>query len=282
MPEDPSDEGESSQPRPPTPPSSYPPPGGPPSYPPPGSEPPAYPPRGYPPEGSSSYPPPGDAPEGRPSYPPGYGPPPSERGYGQPPYGQPPYGQPPYGQPPYGQPPYGQPPYGQPPYGQPPYGQPYGSSPGPGPGTAGLATYGRRVGGWLIDWVLLTIVSVAILWPLHVYGRSVTAGVVHRSTYHLSSGGILIQAAVIVVYGGLMCGSRAGQTLGMKFVGIRAVRLDTGGPIGYGRAFGRAALEYVMFLVLVLPWIVDMLFPLWDKTQQTIHDKAAGTVVIRG
>jgi len=28
------------------------------------------------------------------------------------------------------------------------------------------------------------------------------------------------------------------------------------------------------------PWIIDMLFPLWDAQEQTLHDKVAGTIVI--
>jgi uncharacterized RDD family membrane protein YckC len=28
-------------------------------------------------------------------------------------------------------------------------------------------------------------------------------------------------------------------------------------------------------------WLLDMLFPLWDKQRQTLHDKIAKTVVLR-
>jgi uncharacterized RDD family membrane protein YckC len=30
-----------------------------------------------------------------------------------------------------------------------------------------------------------------------------------------------------------------------------------------------------------VPWIVDMLFPIWDPMNQTLHDKVSGTVVVR-
>ena len=67
---------------------------------------------------------------------------------------------------------------------------------------------------------------------------------------------------------------------GMMATGTRVVRAGTNNAIGYGRAFGRAAFEYLLSLVLFLPWVLDMLFPIWDPRNQTLHDKVAGTVVI--
>jgi uncharacterized RDD family membrane protein YckC len=37
----------------------------------------------------------------------------------------------------------------------------------------------------------------------------------------------------------------------------------------------------LLFIVLGLIWLLDMLFPLWDKSGQTLHDKRAGSVVLR-
>jgi RDD family len=31
---------------------------------------------------------------------------------------------------------------------------------------------------------------------------------------------------------------------------------------------------------LFVPWIVDMLFPLWDSRKQTLHDKVTGALVL--
>ena len=33
---------------------------------------------------------------------------------------------------------------------------------------------------------------------------------------------------------------------------------------------------------LVLIWLLDLLYPLWDKKRQTLHDKVGGSVVLRG
>jgi uncharacterized RDD family membrane protein YckC len=67
----------------------------------------------------------------------------------------------------------------------------------------------------------------------------------------------------------------------MMAVRVKAVSTESGGPIGYGRAFGRAVFEYLMAVVLFVPWIVDMLFPIWDPRNQTLHDKVTNTVVVK-
>ncbi|HEY5244033.1 MAG TPA: RDD family protein, partial [Acidimicrobiales bacterium] len=78
-----------------------------------------------------------------------------------------------------------------------------------------------------------------------------------------------------------MCGSARGQTVGVMAVSARAVDERTGGPIGFGRALGRALFEWLMVIVIFIPWIIDMLFPAWDQRRQTLHDKVTRTVVVK-
>jgi len=226
-------------------------------------------------------PPPGPPP----SYPSGgsYGPPPG-------PYGPPPGSNwPPPGS-------YGPPPgsYGPPPgsYGPPPgsYGPPPGSFWPPGADAAsGLANYGARLGGWLIDWVILLVVELVITSVLDAakvasvtfHSTTGTTGAPVAHATHFSVLGPVVSVVIILLYGAFFCGSARGQTIGMMAVGARAVDMDTGGPIGFGRALGRAAFEYLMFILLVVPWVVDMLFPAWDPRRQTLHDKVTRTVVVR-
>ncbi len=99
---------------------------------------------------------------------------------------------------------------------------------------------------------------------------------------------LLIAGLLYLVYGTVLCGSRRGQTVGMMVVGVRAVRADTLERLGYPRAGIRALAEGVLrsldlispFLLLV--WLLDFLFPLWDQKRQTLHDKVGGSVVLRG
>lgn len=65
----------------------------------------------------------------------------------------------------------------------------------------------------------------------------------------------------------------SGQTFGKRLVGIRVVNQETDGPIGYAaaahRAGARAAFWFVSFLALA------------DPLMQTLHDRSAGTIVIK-
>ncbi len=248
------------------------PPGTPPS---PGSTqgpPPSYPPGG---PGPGSYGPP-------PSYPPGGGGP---GGYGPPP-SYPPGGGGPgsYGPPP------SYPPGGGGPGG---YGPGYGGYGGYGPpvtGTSsGLANYGIRLGGWLIDWVILLVVGLVLnavfnaarLARINFQSTTTSTGVHVVHVAHFSVLGPIVDIVIVLLYGAFFCGSARGQTIGMMAVGARAVDMDTGSPIGFSRALGRAAFEYLMFLVFVVPWVVDMRFPAWDPRRQTLHAKVTRTVVVR-
>jgi uncharacterized RDD family membrane protein YckC len=97
----------------------------------------------------------------------------------------------------------------------------------------------------------------------------------------------LITGVLFIAYGTVLCGGPRGQTVGMMAVGARAVGEEDRGTLGYGRGFARALVEGVLrllnllFFLLGLIWILDMLFPLWDKKRQTLHDKVVGSVVIR-
>ena len=65
---------------------------------------------------------------------------------------------------------------------------------------------------------------------------------------------------------------------------IRVRRLD-GSPAGWREAALRPVLETVISLLrastLGLLSLVDYLWMLWDKQKQTLHDKLAGTIVVK-
>jgi uncharacterized RDD family membrane protein YckC len=89
--------------------------------------------------------------------------------------------------------------------------------------------------------------------------------------------------AVMWSYYTLLEGGRAGQTVGKKALSIRVIRQETGGPIGYPRALGRNAVRGLPFFIpfVGLLWVLlDNLWMLWDRESQTLHDKAARTLVV--
>lgn len=77
-----------------------------------------------------------------------------------------------------------------------------------------------------------------------------------------------------------------GQTPGKQLVGIRAIKVD-GSPSGWGWTFLR---EFVVkgmlfggiasYVTFGLAWLIDYLWPLWDKDRQALHDKIVGTLVV--
>ena len=64
--------------------------------------------------------------------------------------------------------------------------------------------------------------------------------------------------------------SLTGQSMGMRLVGIRVRRLGVDGPVGLLSTLLRTAL-----LVLLVPALI------YDRDRRGLHDRAAGTVVVR-
>ena len=219
-------------------------------------------------DGPPSAPPgPPSAPPGPPSAPPTMPPPPSF-GSGPPPGAfdpPPPPPPPPSG---YPAPPPGA--YAPPPY----YG---GAAPSGGPVGYGLASFGQRVGGFLIDTFIVS--------AIYIVGIIVAVVATPSSTYdnpNPGPGGIgllvmFLSWAFAFVYYPFFEGKPAGQTLGKKAVGIRVVRKSNGGPLGYGLAIGRLFARFADSFTLGL----GLLWAAWDPEHQTFHDKIAGTLVVR-
>ena len=131
--------------------------------------------------------------------------------------------------------------------------------------TGTLAGWWRRVGATVIDGI---IIGIPIGFILGLIGA--TQGTIEG-----------ISAVVFFVYLMLMIGRPSGQTIGN--MGVRTRVVDARNP-AYSIPPGRAALRALVLLVLqvtVIGWILDILWPLWDRQNQTLHDKAAGSVVVR-
>jgi uncharacterized RDD family membrane protein YckC len=149
-----------------------------------------------------------------------------------------------------------------------------------------LANYGSRLAGWLIDWLILLIVCGSISALTHSFhyshvATSVTGFSSTNRSFRWGMPGALLSPLIVVLYGTIMCGSNRAQTVGMMVAGTKAVKVSTGAPIGYASALGRALFEWFLAFVFFFPWVLDMLFPLWDPKNQTLHDKVSGTIVVK-
>ncbi len=143
------------------------------------------------------------------------------------------------------------------------------------------ATWGSRVGAYLLDILFATVIpSIAgiVLLATGVDGLEALGAVV------------LIAAIGIAfpVYSAAFearSGERAGQTLGKQIVGIRVVR-DGGEPIGFGFALLRELAVRWLLIGFVGGWfffppLLNLLWPLWDESNRALHDMVVSTHVVR-
>jgi uncharacterized RDD family membrane protein YckC len=166
----------------------------------------------------------------------------------------PPQGQPAYAAP--QAPAYAPPPPGYGPPGAGYYGAPvYAQAPAlpPALANAQLASYGSRVGASLLD-ALFVVFTIGI-------GYIVNFFLLARQ------------------------GPENGMTLGKKAVGIRVARAD-GQPVSLGFALLRDFVVRLLliggagFFLLGIPGLLDVLWPLWDQQNQTLHDKIVSSYVV--
>jgi uncharacterized RDD family membrane protein YckC len=120
----------------------------------------------------------------------------------------------------------------------------------PQSGPRSVAGVARRLGSLMIDWVMAALIALAVL------GDKNQASVQYL-TLAIFAGEIWLLTAL------------TGFTVGKRLLGMRVARLD-GQPVG----FSRSLIRTVLFL-LVVPALV------LDADLRGLHDKAAGTVVIR-
>ena len=118
------------------------------------------------------------------------------------------------------------------------------------------AGFWRRLGGFLIDGILLAGVTVILGLALSPNASS-TIGFVIGITYSV----------------GL---NANGGTLGKQAVGLRLIDAKTGADIGYPRALVR----YIVAIASGLALLLGYLWSIWDGKKQTWHDKVAGSVVV--
>jgi uncharacterized RDD family membrane protein YckC len=162
--------------------------------------------------------------------------------------------------------------YGPPPSAYPPAGPTGGRGPGEEALDAfgrPLATWGQRLGALVIDELFLFVVTFCAVFTLSL-----------RRTF----AGAMVSLVLAGAYYAVLNGSEMGQTFGKRAMNIQ-VR-DIGGS---GGAIGgqRAALRYVTVgLFRIVPFfglftLLDGMWPLWDRHRQALHDKIAGSVVVR-
>jgi uncharacterized RDD family membrane protein YckC len=145
-----------------------------------------------------------------------------------------------------------------------------------------LASWIRRVLAFSFD--MLVVVGILYVLPLACLWYGFEAG--GSDFQETSAGGLAVFFALIglpvlwPVYFALFHGLGSGQTPGKRALGL-GVRNVRGAPLGLGRAFGRGYFMLLIYYLFPFTFLLDNLWPLWDKRNQALHDKIVNSVVVR-
>lgn len=141
---------------------------------------------------------------------------------------------------------------------------------------AGLAGRGARLGAYLIDWILVSVITGVI---------GYMTGLLERLMNQDTTATLLLAAIGVVVYGvinGRLLATR-GQTVGKKLVGVRIVDAPTRQIVAVWKSFGLrvAVIQAITAVPLVgaLFGLLDVLF-IFGERRRCLHDLLAGTVVV--
>jgi uncharacterized RDD family membrane protein YckC len=114
--------------------------------------------------------------------------------------------------------------------------------------------FGPRLLAYLVDAVVANLL-VGVLYLVGVrYGSDARGLAIYVA--------FLLEELVLVAAGG--------QTIGMRLVGIRVIRVRDG---------GRQTFPWIVVRTLLLALLVPVL--VWDRDLRGQHDRAAGTVMVR-
>ena len=147
-----------------------------------------------------------------------------------------------------------------------------------------------RFGGWLLDGILYGLVMGAFLIPGILMIGAAFDGCVSIGDDVICPDGkpdaaLIVAGALIALVGVVIVAiiylralGRTGQTWGRKIVGVKVIDAATGEPIGVWRALGRQLFEGT-----ISSWLFYLGFwwMLWDPQNQTWHDKAVNSVVVK-
>lgn len=133
-----------------------------------------------------------------------------------------------------------------------------------------LAGGGRRLIAYLIDVLILTVLNG--VWVSVFFTKRWGGG---YDTGHMTVLAVVLYVAYCWLFLGLQ-----GQTPGKKAMGIMVIRTDFEN-IGMGRAAWRVVSGLVLsFATFGVGGLIDVAWLLWDRDNQTLHDKVARTWVV--
>ncbi len=169
-----------------------------------------------------------------------------------------------------------------------------------------VAGWGRRLGAWLIDSVIINIVSWIVAFPAardyfdavnEMTDEILSGDVGQGSTFAITEDMAqpllvigLVSLVVSLVYNVAFLRTKA-ATPGKIMLGMQVRLRETPGQLSYGtilaRWFGQNINSFIGYLPSALGtlgglyFLANYLWPLWDSKNQALHDKIAKTNVVR-
>ena len=170
-----------------------------------------------------------------------------------------------------------------------------------------LASYWQRVGAFVVDFIATSLIGGIFSLPIQLQVRDeltatmdglangtatvsdVVDAVLKATADHVVAL-TLIALAVSVVYHVVFVGLFS-ATPGKLLLGISIRRPEAPGRVGWTIAVRRRLLQTALGVLRLSPALeilyllgsgLDLVWPAWDKRRQALHDKVAGTVVVRG
>lgn len=141
-----------------------------------------------------------------------------------------------------------------------------------------LATTGQRAIGFLAD---AAIAGTVLSTPAILLDGAVTAEDLGPGLSRL----LAVVAFVFLALYEIIPTAFWGRTPGKAIVGTRVVGMADGQPPGWKRAILRWVLPALAFQVHVIGWALAVLLRaalLFDPLRRGVHDRLAGTIVVRG
>lgn len=123
-----------------------------------------------------------------------------------------------------------------------------------------------RLAAYLIDWVALTVAD-------HGLGLILNAARI-PSVDGYWSGAVLPTLTGLVYFGYFF--STSGQTVGKRLLGLKVIRID-GRPLEWATGLTR----YIGYLLSAMVFFLGFILISLDPLHQGLHDKLAGTTVVR-
>lgn len=140
-----------------------------------------------------------------------------------------------------------------------------------------LASFARRGAGVVIDQVIITVPVFA---ALYVLGYSPNEAISESRTVWFT---VAITALGLAYE--TMAIWRWGRTLGKLVTGLRVVGITDGGRLGLTRSFQRSLVPTTLSAIPQVGPLLGIGVYVWaffDPLRQGVHDKAAGSIVVRG